>query len=158
MSANQWTMLGRAIALASKQHMGVMDKGGKPYILHPLRIMNTMPDNDPELRQIAVLHDVVEDTDVTFSDLIDQGYSGRVIDALAALTHSPQDSYILYIKTVKSNPDAVKVKLGDLKDNSDITRLKGVKEKDLKRIEKYHRAYLYLSDRMSEYEYLGEMK
>lgn len=150
---NQWKMLSTAIALASDKHHGVLDKGGRPYILHVLRVMNAMPDDDPELRQIAVMHDVVEDTDVTFDRLIEMGFSSRVVDGLVALTHMPQDSYTLYIKGIKKNTDSRKVKLADLKDNSNITRLKGISEKDIQRMVKYQRAYLYLTDKMSEYEY-----
>lgn len=152
---NQWKMLSTAIALASEKHHGVLDRGGKPYTLHVLRVMDAMPEYDPELRQIAVMHDVVEDTDVTFERLIEMGFSARVVDALVALTHMPQDSYTHYIRTIKQNADARQVKLADLKDNSNITRLKGVSEKDINRMVKYQRSFLYLTEKMSEYEYIN---
>lgn len=152
---NQWKMLSTAIALASEKHHGVLDKGGKPYILHVLRVMNAMPEDDPELRQIAVMHDVVEDTDVTFEQLIQMGFSARVVDALVRLTHMPHDSYTNYIRGINANDDSRQVKLADLKDNSNITRLKGVSEKDINRMIKYQRSYLYLTGKMSEYEYVN---
>ena len=152
---NQWKMLSKAIALASEKHESVLDKGGKPYILHVLRVMTEMPEDDPELRQVAVLHDVVEDTDVTFEYLIKLGFSPRVVDGLVAMTHQPTDSYVNYVREIKKNPDARVVKRADLRDNSNITRLKGVTEKDIARMVKYQRAYLYLTDKMSEYEYVN---
>jgi len=150
---NQWEMLSKAIALAAEKFNGVLDKGGKPYTLHLIRVMSAMPDDDPELQQIAVLHDVVEDTDITLKDLINMGFSPRVIDALKLLTHDADDSYIKYILGVKSNPDCIKVKIADLKDNSNISRLKGISDKDVKRMIKYQRSYMFLTDKMSEYEY-----
>lgn len=148
-------MLSVAIALSARKFEGVMDKGGQPYILHKLRVMNAMPEDDYELRQIAVMHDVVEDTDVTFEDLIKMGFSARVVDALVLLTHMPHDSYEIYVSEIKKNPDARLVKKADIEDNSKVSRLKGVSEKDIRRMVKYNRAYLYLTDKMSEYEYLN---
>lgn len=154
--SHQCKMLSVAIALSARVFENVMDKGGQPYILHKIRVMNSMPEDDFELRQIAVMHDVVEDTDITFEDLIKMGFSARVVDALVLLTHLPQDSYELYIKEIKKNPDARQVKKADIEDNSKVSRLKGVREKDIERMVKYNRAYLYLTDKMSEYEYLNK--
>lgn len=139
--------LAQAIAFASNVFSEVEDKGGKPYILHCLRVMSSVDQTDEDLMIIAVLHDVPEDFPdkwpVTF--FANQGYSNRVISALQLLTHDKKVPYDDYIKAIAHNPDATRVKLADLKDNSDITRLKGVGKKDFDRMEKYSRAYLYLS-------------
>jgi len=140
-------MLAKAIALASKKHINQKDKAGKPYILHPLRIMaNLAISNDQELMTVAILHDVVEDSDVSLSDLYKEGYSHRVVQAIDALTKRKDESYEDLIRRVATNEDARLVKIQDLKDNSDITRLKGISKRDIDRMEKYHRAFLYLSE------------
>jgi len=137
--------LSTAIRIAAVAFEGETDRGGNPYILHCLHVMNQMPSDDPELMTIAVLHDVVEDTRWTMSDLEQKGFSNRVLTAVDTLTHRLEESYDQYIKTISNNPDAVKVKLADLAHNSDITRIKGLRKKDFDRIEKYHRAFVYLS-------------
>jgi len=138
-------MLGKAIALASKTHETHKDKGGNAYILHPIRIMMRLRTTDEELMQIAILHDVVEDApDVSLDDLVTLGFSSRVVNALRLLTHDPADDYQVYVKKIATNPDATRIKLEDLRDNSDITRLKGLREKDFERMVKYHRAFLFL--------------
>lgn len=138
-------MLGTATALASRIHENQKDKGGKPYILHPLRIMMRLRTRDEELMSIAVLHDVVEDSTVTLQQLTDMGFSKRVTDALALLTHDHDVGYEAYIRQISMSRDASLVKLEDLRDNSDITRLKGIREKDMQRAAKYNRAFLFLS-------------
>jgi (p)ppGpp synthase/HD superfamily hydrolase len=139
-------MLAKAIALAANVFENKTDKSGQPYILHCLRVMNGVDQNDSELMQIAILHDVVEDTDITLQYLSSTGFSTRVIVALNLLTHKGTDTYEDYIKGIATNKDAVAVKLSDLKDNSNITRLKGLRKKDFDRIEKYHKAFVYLSN------------
>lgn len=155
---NQWEMLSVAIAIASRAHCTVLDKGGQPYILHPMRVMNNVSKTDPELMQIAILHDVVEDSEYTVDDLIEEGFSPRVVDALVKLTHIPNVSYKQYIKSIKTNVDATLVKISDIEDNSQISRLKGLREKDINRMIKYNRAYMYLTNKISEYEYDNEQK
>ena len=137
-------MLSKAIAIASVAFEGKSDKGGKPYILHCLHVMHKVGPDDHELMQIAVLHDVVEDTSWDFDGLKSEGFSNRVIDALKLLTHEKGVPYEDYIKGIATNEDARKVKLADLKHNSDITRMKGLRKKDFDRLEKYHRSYEYL--------------
>lgn len=137
-------MLDKAINIAAHVFEGKYDKGGQPYILHCLHVMNVVGPDDHELMSIAVLHDVVEDTEVTFDDLKNDGFSNRVIDALKLLTHKKGTPYEDYIKGIATNDDARKVKLADLRHNSDITRMKGLRKKDFDRLEKYHRAYEYL--------------
>ena len=138
-------MLDRAIALAAESFKGRFDKAGRPYILHCLAVMNQMPQDDEELMAIAVLHDVVEDTKITFTDLAQQGFSRRVITALQLLTHNHDTSYDDYVRALAVNPDAKRVKIADLRHNSDITRMKGLETKDFDRLEKYHRSYIYLT-------------
>jgi (p)ppGpp synthase/HD superfamily hydrolase len=139
-------MLGKAIALAAQSFENSKDKGGQPYILHCLRVMNNLHTDDEELKIIAVLHDVCEDIkELGIRELQMLGFSNRVLKALDLLTHRKDVSYDDYIKAISFNNDARLVKLADLKDNSDITRLKGLRKADFDRMEKYHRSYMYLS-------------
>lgn len=142
---NKEEQLGLAIKIAIEAHEGQFDKGGKPYILHPLHLMNQLM-YDTELATIAVLHDVVEDSKITHIKLAEMGFSWRVREAIDLLTHEHGRSYEEYIEGVCTNYDAIRVKRKDLEHNSDITRLKGVSEKDLKRIEKYHKAFIRLGE------------
>jgi len=135
--------LEKALAIAVKGHMGQKDKAGRPYILHPLRVMSQM--STEETMIVAVLHDLVEDTEWTIEALRLEGFSEEIIEAVDTLTHQEQDSYEEYIQRIKANPLALKVKLADLKDNLDITRISKLTEKDLKRIEKYHQAWFNLA-------------
>jgi (p)ppGpp synthase/HD superfamily hydrolase len=141
-------MLGKAIAIASTAFSHKVDKAGKPYILHCLRVMNAVDQHDEDLMIIAVLHDLLEDCPNTWSlmKLAELGFNHRVIKGISYMTHEEGVDYEVYIKTIANNPDAIKVKLADLKDNSDITRLKGLRKKDHDRMEKYHRAFIYLSN------------
>lgn len=138
-------MLDKAISLAAQKFEGKFDKGGKPYILHCLYVMNQMPTNDEELQQIGVMHDLLEDTELTSGDLLEMGFSVRVIEGVCACTHSDRETYDEYIHRVALNSDARLVKLADLRHNSDITRIKGLRKKDFDRVEKYYRAFVYLS-------------
>lgn len=142
---NENQQLAAAIKIASAVHEGQFDKGGKPYILHPLHLMNQLL-FDMQLATIAVLHDVIEDSNWTLLDLHLGGFSNRVTRALELLTHHKSDAYLAYIKKMECNHDAIRVKRKDLEHNSDITRLKGVTEKDLKRMEKYHAAFTLLGE------------
>ena len=138
-----YEQLNEAIRIAVVAHNGQLDKGGKPYILHPLHLMNQLM-FDTELATIAVLHDVVEDSDITLEHLYSSGFSDRICQALKCLTHRPEQSYEEYIQIISRNYDAIRVKRKDLEHNSDITRLKGVTDKDLKRMQKYHKAFVFL--------------
>ena len=143
-------MFDKAILIAAREHLGVRDKGGHAYILHPMRIAMRLRTNDEELMSIAILHDVVEDSKVTFQDLAEEGFSARVLYALKLLTHQKGLSYDEYIDNMRNCKEALLVKREDLRDNSDITRLKGVTEKDFERMKKYQRAFVkveqYLED------------
>lgn len=143
-------MLAKAIELAARVFVNKKDKQGKPYILHCLHVMNNVDQNDEELMQIAVLHDVIEDTandesPITALALLEMGFSRRVVAGVKCLTHTDDESYEDYIKRIAMNEDARLVKLQDLRHNSDITRIKNLRKKDFDRIEKYHRSYIYLS-------------
>lgn len=135
-----------AISIVAQAFVGKSDKGGHPYVLHCLHVMNQMDPGDAELRCIAVLHDLVEDTTWTIEDLRKLGFSERVLIGVDTLTHKNDMPYDDYIKLIAMYPDARKVKLADLKHNSDITRMKGLRKKDFDRLEKYHRSFAYLSE------------
>lgn len=133
-----------AIEITVSAFQGKVDKGGQPYILHCLHVMNQMPQDDHELMCIAVMHDLIEDTPYSIGDLRGLGFSDRVLYAVNVLSHIEGESYDLYIKGVSSSRDAILVKRADLRHNSDIMRMKGLRKKDFDRLEKYHRAYEYL--------------
>lgn len=136
--------LATAIFIAAAAHEKQKDRGGKPYILHPLYLMNQLL-YDTQLATIAVLHDVIEDSDEwTFRDLVKRGFSDRVINALDMLTHKEIDSYDEYIDRICTNIDAITVKRKDIDHNSRTTRLKGVTVKDFNRLDKYHNAFVKL--------------
>ena len=138
-------ILDRAKAIATSAHEGQVDKVGKPYIEHPLRVMNM--GKTVEEKIVGVLHDVVEDSEWTFEMLEKEGMPKEVVDAIKCVTKLSEDEdYDHFIARVKTNPLAVKVKLNDLKDNMDITRLGKVTEKDLPRLNKYIRAYKQLTE------------
>jgi guanosine-3',5'-bis(diphosphate) 3'-pyrophosphohydrolase len=132
------TMLNSALVLATTAHAGQFDKGNNPYILHPLKVMHYLKSDDEELQCIAVLHDVVEDCDVSWEDLYASGMSARVVDAVRALTKQRGQTYAEYKTAVFSNVDAMRVKLADLRHNTDIRRLKGVSDRDRERNVRYH--------------------
>jgi (p)ppGpp synthase/HD superfamily hydrolase len=136
------TLLEKAIHVAMKAHEGQKDKAGMPYILHPLRVMLKM---DTEAGMIAaVLHDLLEDTDLTPEDLIKEGIAGIALEAIEAVTKKDKEPYDEYIERIKQNPIARKVKLADLEDNMDITRLPELSLEDIDRLAKYHEAWLEL--------------
>jgi (p)ppGpp synthase/HD superfamily hydrolase len=125
---NQWGMVGRAIELAVNAHEGQIDKSGYPYILHPMRVMLTF--NDPYLMAISILHDMVEDTNVTLEDLSYNEFPERVIEGVRALTHLKADSNDEYYAKVKKNKDALEVKIRDIFDNMSTDRMKLLSERD----------------------------
>ena len=127
-----------AIALACQAHRGQVDKAGEPYVLHPLRIMLRL--RTQRERVIAVLHDVVEDSELTLDDLRARGFSQDVIAAVDCLTHRPDESYDAFIERVCVNELARRVKIEDIRDNLDVTRLRVITDRDRLRFEKYHRA------------------
>lgn len=139
-------MLSKMISLATERHAGQFDKGGRPYILHPLTVMHRLRTDDEELQCIAVGHDLIEDTATTSLELRELGFSERVVVGIQDLTKFDSQGTADYRATVKSNPDAVRVKIEDLRHNSDIRRLKGVTEKDVARMVRYHEFYTELRE------------
>jgi (p)ppGpp synthase/HD superfamily hydrolase len=136
------TLLEKAIEIAVRAHAGQKGKDGSPYILHPLRLMTRL--GTDEERMAAVLHDVVEDTEVTLDELRNAGFPEEVLTAVRLLTHEEGISYEDYVRRLKPHPIARRIKLADLEDNSDIRRLSGIEERDLERLRKYHRAWQIL--------------
>lgn len=132
----------RAYALAKKAHLGQKDKGGNDYIEHPKAVASMM-DTDIE-KAVAYLHDVVEDTKISFDDLKEYGFPNQIIEALKALTKQKNESYDVYIDRVIRDSIAKKVKLADMKHNSDITRIKNPSQKDYDRCQKYLDKIQYL--------------
>ncbi|MDR9865908.1 HD domain-containing protein [Pseudomonas baetica] len=130
--------LERAIAIAATAHAGQVDKGGAPYILHPLKVMLRM--TSLEERIVAVLHDVVEDCDISLDDLRKEGFSEEVLTAIASVTKVPGESYEEFVERAAQNPIGRVVKLADLEENSDLSRIASPSWEDLERIEKYRRA------------------
>ena len=130
--------LERAIAIAATAHEGQVDKAGAPYVFHPLRLMIRVA--TIEERIVAVLHDVVEDSAVTFEDLEREGYSAVILEALRSVTRRPAESYEDFVLRAAANPIGRRVKLADLEDNCDLSRISAPTERDYARIEKYQRA------------------
>ncbi|MBP7508174.1 MAG: hypothetical protein KA807_10155 [Prolixibacteraceae bacterium] len=139
--------LEKALEIAINAHKGQKDKSGADYILHPIRVMQR---GDTESEKICgLLHDVVEDSAWTFESLKKEGFSEDIISVLKCVTkESEDDDYDTFINRVIQNPIAVKVKLNDLLDNMDITRLKELKEGDMKRLNKYLKSYWKLKNKM----------
>lgn len=141
-------MLGKMLVLVTNAHAGQFDKGGAPYILHPLKVMHYLKSDDEELQCIALGHDVIEDTDVTYRDLREAEISERVIVGIAALTKLPGETLEEYKDKVFANPDAMRVKLCDLRHNTDVRRLKGIRQKDIERMAKYHQFYMEIQAKL----------
>lgn len=133
-----------AIRLAVEAHRGQKDRAGAPYILHPLRMMFRVQ-TDAE-RMAAVLHDVVEDTPVTLDDLRGRGFPPEVVDAVDGLTRREGESYDDFVRRAALHPVARRVKIADLEDNLDVRRIGAVAEKDAERLNRYLRAWKYLTD------------
>ena len=138
--------LERAIQIAVEAHAGVKDKGGKAYILHPISVMMRC-ETDAE-KTVAILHDVVEDTDWTFEALREEGFTEKIIEALKTVTkHSEDEDYDEFIQRSLKNEIGSKVKIADLRENLDVTRIGELSEKDVERINKYKRALKTLTGR-----------
>ncbi len=135
----------KAMKIAYEAHKDQLDKSGIPYIYHPIHLAEQMQDENTVC--VALLHDVVEDTQITFEELLEAGFSDEIIEALKLLTHDDEVLYMDYVRAIKKNPIATKVKLADLKHNSDLSRLDVVNEKALKRVEKYKEAIEILEDK-----------
>ena len=138
--------LNKMIVLVANKFDGKYDRGGAPYIMHLLKVMHYVKSDDEERNIIAVGHDLIEDTVATSLELREMGFSERVINGIRAMTKVPGETNDEYMARIMANTDAIHVKLADLRHNSDIRRLKGVTEKDIARLVKYHNMYLTLRD------------
>lgn len=136
-------MIDIALAIARKAHAGQVDKAGVDYIQHPLYVASQV--KTEQEKAVALLHDVLEDSDITAADLLAYGLSNEVVTAVQTLTKKKGQSYQDYLEKVKSNNLARVVKLADLKHNSDLSRLKSVSDTDYERVKKYKNAIRYLS-------------
>ena len=133
-----------AIKICFNAHKDQVDKTGLPYVFHPFHLAEQM---DDEISTVcALLHDVVEDSEMTFSELSGMGFPEEVIDVLKLLTHDTSVPYMDYVREIKKISTATKVKLADLKHNSDLTRLDEIDEWAIKRNEKYKEAQKILSE------------
>lgn len=151
MSENDLTLfkvLEKAIYFATKKHFGQVDKGGNPYILHPLRVMQSVDTLPGKIA--AILHDVIEDTDATIDDLKNEvGVPEYILEAILAVTKTQNESKVDAAKRAAANPIARLVKLADVQDNMDLSRLPKVTQKDLDRLEKYKQVLLILNSHPS---------
>ena len=132
----------KAMRLCFDAHKDQVDKSGMPYVFHPFHVAEQMQTEETTI--VALLHDVVEDTDYTIDDLRAMGFPEAVTDALALMTHTKGVPYMEYVAAIKGNPIATAVKLADLRHNSDLSRLDAVDEKALRRVEKYKKAITLL--------------
>jgi (p)ppGpp synthase/HD superfamily hydrolase len=128
-----------AILLAAQAHRGQLDRNGRPYVLHVLRVMSRVETD--EQRMAAVLHDLVEDTPHTLDELRERGYAEDVVRAIDCLTHREGEPYDGQVERAAADPIARVVKLADLEDNMDLRRLDQVEERDLPRLNRYLRAW-----------------
>ena len=136
-------MIDIALAISKKAHAGQVDKAGIDYIQHPVYVASQV--KTEQEKAVALLHDVLEDSDITAADLLAYGLSNEVVTAVQTLTKKKGQSYQDYLEKVKSNNLARVVKLADLKHNSDLSRLKSVSDTDRERVKKYKNAIRYLS-------------
>lgn len=141
---NTSTLLEKALQIAVKAYSGQIDKAGSAYIFHPIRVSNRCSTDDERI--VALLHDTIEDTEVTAEYLLMEGFPRNIVDAILSVTRNEDESYDDFIKRSRLNPIGRQVKLHDLEDNMDITRLNELTEKDIYRLNKYIKAYKYLKE------------
>ncbi len=133
-----------ALNLCFDAHKDQKDKSGQPYVFHPFHLAEQMTTEETTI--VALLHDLLEDTDYTVADLAEMGFDKSVTDAIALMTHAEGVDYMDYVRAIKENPIAKAVKLADLRHNSDLSRLDVVDEKALRRVEKYAKAIALLEE------------
>ena len=137
-------MTKKALKLCFNAHKEQTDKSGMPYVFHPFHLAEQMVTEETTI--VALLHDVVEDTDYTIEDLVQMGFGKAITDAIALMTHADGVDYMDYVRRIKDDPIAKAVKLADLRHNSDLSRLNTVDEKAVARREKYLKAIATLED------------
>ena len=128
----------KALKLCFEAHKNQVDKSGMPYVFHPFHVAEQMTDEATTI--VALLHDVVEDTDYTLEDLAAEGFGKDILEAVALMTHEDDVPYLDYVAKLKDNPIARAVKLADLAHNSDLSRIGEVDEETRERLEKYKKA------------------
>lgn len=131
-------MTKKAMCFCFEAHKNQQDKSGLPYVFHPFHLAEEM--DDEISATVALLHDVIEDTDYTLEDLRRLGFPEDVLEALELMTHGDDTLYMDYVAKIRSNPIATKVKLADLRHNSDLTRLNTIDERALNRVKEYQEA------------------
>lgn len=141
MSTNN-ELLEKALRIAVEAHAGQVDKSGKPYIFHPLRVCCRCFTDEEKM--VALLHDTIEDTEITAEDLQSEGFPPYIVEAILSISRNEDETYEEFVKRTSLNPLGRAVKLHDLEDNMDISRLEQVTEKDIDRLNKYIKAYRYL--------------
>lgn len=135
-----------ALRIATDAHKGQRDKGGADYIFHPIRVANGCVTNEEKI--VAFLHDVIEDAGISEEFLIEKGFPGFIVDAIRSVTRKKGELYDDFIERCSLNRIGIKVKLEDLRDNMDVSRLKKLDEKDFERLKKYHKAYWHLKSKL----------
>ncbi len=143
MQGETMKIIEKSLSIAIRAYAGKLDKAGSEYIKHPLRVMAKMK-TDVEM-SVALLHDVIEDSEITADDLLSEGIPMDVVDAIICLTKIDNESYQEFIVRVKSNELAVKIKIADIEDNINVLRLEFLSDADLDRLKKYHSAWRYLA-------------
>ncbi len=132
----------KAVQIATRAHAGQHDKAGEDYILHPMRVADRCV--SPKAKIVALLHDTIEDTDVTEEYLRQQGFPSDIVDAVLSVTRREDEDYEAYIRRAAANTIGRQVKIADLEDNMDIRRLPDITDRDAVRLRKYLRAWHYL--------------
>jgi (p)ppGpp synthase/HD superfamily hydrolase len=144
-------LLAKAIAIAAKAHENQQDRGGHPYVLHPIRVMMQMQTEDTKI--VAVLHDVVEDTDWTIDKLRQEGFPEYILDAIDSVTRGENEMYRDFVERTSKNHLGTIVKLGDLRDNMDVTRLDEMEQRDAEMLMKrYHPSWRKLKAALKQFE------
>ena len=138
----------KAMKLCYEAHKDQMDKSGLPYVFHPAHVAEQMTDEATTI--VALLHDVVEDTDYTLEDLAAEGFEKEILEAVALMTHEDDVPYLDYVAKLKNNPIARAVKLADLAHNSDLSRIGEIDEETRKRLEKYKKAIALLKGSIAD--------
>lgn len=130
--------------VAAKAHEGQVDKGGNPYINHPVAVADALESTEHKI--VALLHDILEDTNITVEKLREYGFTDRIIKSIRILTKDDNVSYDDYMSTIKRDSNASKVKRADIKHNMDMSRITNPTEKDMQRLEKYKKALQFLEN------------
>ncbi|PTQ89599.1 guanosine-3',5'-bis(diphosphate) 3'-pyrophosphohydrolase [Agitococcus lubricus] len=135
-------LISTALQIALHAYANKVDKAGVEYIKHPLRVMAKM--HSDEAMAVALLHDVIEDSDINAQDLLAAGLPKDIVDAVCCLTKQQDEDYFAFIRRVKTNRLATQVKIADIEDNINVLRLSTLSDADLMRVQKYHRAWQLL--------------